>query len=104
MELKIYWTEFAKAELQNIFDYYKEKASLNIAKKLVTSISKEVLKLTNHPNIGQHEELLLDRPENFRYFVHKNYKIIYWVNLDKNRVEIVDVFDARQNPEKIKRS
>ena len=53
--------------------------------------------------IGQKEELLLDRKENFRYLVFKKYKIIYWFNKDKNRIEISDVFDARQNPIKIKR-
>jgi hypothetical protein len=52
--------------------------------------------------IGQIEELLIDREQSFRYLVHKNYKIIYWINLIKNRIEIVDVFDTRQNPEKIK--
>jgi len=53
--------------------------------------------------IGQKEELLIERKEEFRYLVFKNYKIIYWFNIVKNRVEITDVFDARQNPIKLKR-
>jgi hypothetical protein len=28
MELEVYWTDFSKKELKNIFDYYKENASL----------------------------------------------------------------------------
>jgi hypothetical protein len=35
MELAVYWTDFSKKELKNIFDYYKENASLNIANTLV---------------------------------------------------------------------
>ncbi len=54
-------------------------------------------------DIGQQEELLSHRKEKFRYLVFKNYKIIYWFNEQKNRIEISDVFDARQNPVKIKR-
>ena len=54
-------------------------------------------------DIGQQEELLSHRKEKFRYLVFKNYKIIYWFNEQKNRIEISDVFDARQNPIKIKR-
>jgi len=27
MELKIYWTDFSKKELQNIFEYYKKNAT-----------------------------------------------------------------------------
>lgn len=30
MELKIYWTDFAKTELKKIFDYYKKEASLAV--------------------------------------------------------------------------
>jgi len=104
MELKIYWTDFAKNELQSIFDFYKLRASINIARKLVIGISEAVLNLSNQPNIGQKEELLANRPEEFRYLVYKNYKIIYLVNSEQHRFEIVDVFDTRQNPVKMKRS
>ena len=104
MVLKIYWTDFAKQELQGIFDYYKHRAGLNIARKLVSGISEVVLSLSTQPNVGQKEELLANRFEEFRYLVYKNYKIIYWINSEQRRVEIVDVFDTRQNPVKMKRS
>jgi toxin ParE1/3/4 len=103
MELKIYWTDFSKKELKNIFHYYKEKASLKVAKNLVSGIAKETLKLKKQPNIGQQEELLKNDPRDFRYLVYKNYKIIYLINLNKNLIEIFDVFDTRQNPIKMKR-
>lgn len=59
------------------------------------------LELKNQPEIGQIEELLIDRPQNFRYLVFKNYKIIYWINYPFNRIEIANVFDTRQNPQKL---
>lgn len=104
MELKIYWTDFSKKELQNIFKYYKENVNLKIAKSLTIGIAKETLKLKNQPEVGQIEELLIDRPNEFRYLVYKNYKIIYWINKRENRIEINDVFDSRQNPIKIERT
>ena len=104
MVLKIYWTDFSKKELQNIFEYYKKNATLKVAKRLVTGIAKETLKLKEQPEIGQIEELLTDRPNKFRYLVYKNYKIIYWINKAENRIEINDVFDSRQNPIKIERT
>ena len=103
MELKIYWTDFSKKELQNIFEYYKENASLKVAKSLTIGIAKETLKLKKQPEIGQIEELLIDRPNEFRYLVYKNYKIIYWINKNKNRIEIINVFDTRQNPAKLEK-
>jgi toxin ParE1/3/4 len=104
MELKIYWTDFSKRELHQIFDYHKETASIRIARKLVFEITQAVIKLQKQPNIGQLEVLLLDRKEDFRYLVCSNYKIIYWVNNDKVWIEITDIFDTRQNPVKISRS
>jgi plasmid stabilization system protein ParE len=104
MGLRIYWTDFSKSELHQIFDYHKENASLRIARKLVLKITQAVTKLHKQPNIGQREELLSDRKEEFRYLVYSNYKIIYWVNNDRERIEITDIFDTRQNPVKIARS
>jgi len=101
MALKIYWTDFSKGQLRLIFDYYNEKASLKIARKLVIELTQEVIKLQNQPYTGQKEELLIGKVQEFRYLVHRNYKIIYWVNTQKNRIEITDVFDTRQNPVKI---
>ena len=101
MELKIYWTDFAKEELNLIFSYHKENASLKVARNIVSGIVLNVKVLQNQPKIGQIEELLINHKNNYRYLLHKNYKIIYWINLEKERVEVIDVFDVRQNPKKI---
>lgn len=53
MELKVKWTDFSKNELKNIFEYYKDKASVAIARKLVTGIVNETLRLKLQPTIGQ---------------------------------------------------
>lgn len=104
MGLRIYWTDFAKIELKNIFDYYHKKVSLKIAKKIAKQIVEKADSLSGFPEIGATEELLENRPQNFRYTVITNYKIIYWINEEKKRIEIVDVFDTRQNPKKIQRN
>ena len=104
MGLKIYWTDFSKSELHKIFDYYQKTASLSIARKLALKITLSVLKLQKQPRIGQREEHLIDRKEEFRYIVYSSYKIVYWVNQDRNRIEITDIFDTRQNPVKITRN
>ncbi len=103
MELKIYWTDFSKRELKKIFTYYKENANLKVARNLILGIEKETNILRIHPNIGQVEELLIGRKQKFHYLLFKNYKIIYWINKDKKRIEISDVFDTRQNPIKMKK-
>lgn len=103
MELIIHWTDFAKAELKKIFDYHHQHASATIARRIVKKIIESTSELSKFPEIGVRENILFDRPQHFRYLVSTNYKIIYWVNSEKNQIEIVDVFDTRQNPEKLSR-
>ncbi len=38
----------------------------------------------------------------FRYLIYQNYKIIYYINQTTNQVIVANVFDTRQNPDKIK--
>lgn len=102
MELTIFWTQFAENELEEIFKYHKENASETIARKLVIGIIKTTKKLRKQPYIGQLEPELSDWENNFRYLIHKHYKIIYWLN--HNQIEVADVFDTRQKPSKIKRN
>ncbi|MDW5289473.1 type II toxin-antitoxin system RelE/ParE family toxin [Formosa sp. PL04] len=104
MELKLFWTDFAQKELENIYSFFRKKAGSKIAKKLINEIYSETLKLKNQPEIGQIEALLINREQKFRFLVFKNYKIIYWINEKEHRVEINDVFDTRQNPIKIERT
>ena len=83
MEIEIFWTNFAKTQLKNIYNYHKEIASLRTAKKIVKGIANETKSLLVQPEMGQVEELLKTRPQKFRYLVHANYKIIYWKNTEK---------------------
>jgi len=104
MELKIFWTDFAKDELKKNFKYLKENASIRVAKNENRKIVLTTFRLKRFPEIGQIEPLLKNRTNEFRYLVHQTYKIIYWINYDKNRVEIIDIFSTHQHPEKIKRT
>ncbi|MCK5776059.1 MAG: type II toxin-antitoxin system RelE/ParE family toxin [Bacteroidales bacterium] len=102
MELTVYWTRFAENKLDDIYEYYETKTGTRIARKLISDIIDKTIGLNESPYIGQKETLLSSRPQNFRYLVFKNYKIIYWINQIKNRVDIVNVFDTRQSPLKMK--
>jgi plasmid stabilization system protein ParE len=101
MEIKVFWTKTALNNLEDIFEYYKYKASVRVARKLVKGLVKSTLKLQESPKIGRKEELLIDRKFEYRFLVVGNYKIIYWI--EDNYIKIATVFDCRQNPQKIKK-
>lgn len=101
MDLTVYWTQFAEDKLFDIFSYFEQKAGVYTARKIVKEIVDTTINLSNHPKKGTIEVLLSDKPQEFRYLVHKNYIVIYWINEIENRIEISTVFDCRQNPVKI---
>ena len=103
-KFKIIWSEFAEKRLDEIYDYYEQKASSGVARKLINGIIKEPEKLLQVPYAGQEEEILKDRLIKYRYLVFKNYKLIYSVDLENEFIKIADVFDTRQNPIKMKRT
>ena len=101
MEIKVFWTETALNSLEDIFEYYKYKASVRVARKLVMGLVKSTIQIQNSPNVGKKEELLADRKFEYCFLVVGNYKIIYWIEDDY--IKIATVFDCRQNPEKLKK-
>lgn len=101
MELEVYWLELAENKLEEIYSYYSIKASENIAKNLINSIIDRTIRLEKYPEKGTVEINLNNRKQEFRYLIFKNYKIIYWINYQLGRIEIANVFDTRQDPEKI---
>lgn len=101
--MHIIWSNFAKKMLVNIRSYHQKHTGERIANKLTYEIVREVEILESQPLIGQVESNLIDRTQQFRYLTYKKYKIIYSVSESINQIEIVDVFDTRQNPIKMNR-
>ena len=97
---QVIWTYFAIQELKNIYLYYKVVANSSVAEKIQQSILNSTHNLSKQPLRGQIEENLLELKQGHRYIVEGNYKIIYRI-FNKN-IYITDVFDSRQNPQKIK--
>ncbi len=99
--MKVYWTNFASKKLQAVFDYYKEVAGKRVADKIIKGIIKYTYNLEKNQKIGSIETFLKTNSIEYRYLIYKNYKIIYWVIIEKNRIEIIHIFDCRQDPEKL---
>jgi len=95
----IFWTKPAIKDLRKIFNYFKLKASINLAHKITNSILAKTSILETH-SIGVKEQLLAQLKQEHRYIIEGNYKIIYFIK--DSTVYITHVFDTRQNPDKLK--
>jgi plasmid stabilization system protein ParE len=98
--MKIVWTEFAINQLKVVFDYYVENANSKIAHKIRRQILGATKQLISHPESGQFEPHLLQLSKQYRYLVVGHWKVIY--RIDENQIVINDIFDARQNPRRLK--
>ncbi|MFL9834166.1 type II toxin-antitoxin system RelE/ParE family toxin [Chryseobacterium terrae] len=104
MKYKVIWSEFSEKQIDEIFNYYKEVSkSYQVASKIVTKILLAPDKLIYNPKIGQRELLLKNQNIEYHYIIESNYKIIYSIDDENRYIKIADVFDTRQNPEKIER-
>lgn len=97
--MEIIWTNFATDNLKSIFNYFSLKANRKVAHKIRLDIIESTHPLKTHPKIGQIEPNLKKLGENHRYIVNGNYKIIYLIK--NNTIVITDVFDTRQDPDKM---
>ena len=104
MSFHIIWSDQAENELDKIFEYYSENSSLQVAKTFLREIVDEPNKLILNPEISQREDSLLDRENEYRYLLCKNYKLIYSIDQKAKLIKIADVFDTRQNPTALKRT
>ena len=96
MVRKIIWSKKAIQQRKDILAYWSERNQSDVySKKLNTLLRNEVKILAKYPNIGRMSDI-----ENVRIRVIKNYLLFYQ---EKNKaLQILSIWDNRQNPEKMK--
>ena len=98
--MTVKWYREAAADLDKIYDYYVAKDPLAAA-LLYNKILDDVEILKTQPYVAAIEQMLIDCREGYRSLVVGNYKVVYFIKDDL--VLIVQVFDCRQTPFKLKR-
>jgi len=95
MAKRLKWTEFSKSQRKNILEYWNDRnQSKEYSRKLNKLFDKISLMILEHPEIG----IKISGSE-CRVRLIKDYYIIY-INSEKS-VDILSIFDTRQNPEKL---
>jgi plasmid stabilization system protein ParE len=99
--MTIKWYIEAAGDLDKIYDYYVTK-SPRAAAMLYNKILDEVEILKTQPYVAPVEQMLIGCKEEYRSLVVGNYKIVHFIKDDS--VLIVQIFDCRQKPIKLKRT
>lgn len=103
MEFNIILTGFAESQIEELFNCIEKTTQRKNASRIVQELAQAMSKLALNPYMGQKEQLLENRKVVYRYILFKNFKIIYSVDKKNTIVYVVDIFDTRQNPNKITR-
>ena len=92
---KIKWSNEAKSDVKNIYDFVK-LISVEAAKNLVTDIR-------NAPKsvVFENQYSADEYASQCRKIVVKNYKILYVADVQNKIINVITVFDTRQNPDKL---
>lgn len=98
--MKVVWSAWALQQLDEIYAWYRTQAAAAVADRIVEDILAVTRLLEQFPYGGQVEPWLEHQGFGHRRLVVRNYKVVYRVIEDE--VRIVDVFDSRQDPGKMK--
>lgn len=99
--MKLIYTAKAIESLDEIFEFLHQKNE-HAAVFIHNHILDEADKLLAHPQMASIEPLLKGEVETYRSLVVRhNYKIVYRV--EGEIIYIVDIWDCRQQPERLKR-
>jgi len=99
--MKVDWSDKAVEVLESLHEHYQKRFGIVIADTFVDRIFSRIEILEQFPEIGAIEQSQIDNNLTIRYLVEGNYKIVYEVNKTKGFIEILTVFDTRQNPSKM---
>lgn len=97
----VYWSFQANEDLADIYAYI-ETSSPEAADKVIDTLLDMGNALEIFPERYAKERSLKDAPRIFRFIPKWNYKIIYTVDEEKDKVIIARVFSTNQDPEKLK--
>ncbi|CAN5145600.1 type II toxin-antitoxin system RelE/ParE family toxin [soil metagenome] len=99
MTYSVIWTAYASVQLTIVYDFAAQ-LSESFADRLLDDIDARVQQLLKFPFSGGIEDSFSAFSNEYRYVVCGYCKVIYRV--EDTAVVIINVFDTRQDPQKMK--
>ncbi|GEL09281.1 Plasmid stabilization system protein ParE [Flavobacterium glycines] len=96
--MKVFLSELAESKLLELNDYLLEKWNLKVRNDFIKKFSSKITQISNQPE---------SCPQSLKYkglykcVVTKQTTFYYRILSVKNEIEIITVFDTRQNPNKL---
>ncbi len=99
--MKVIFSFNALRRLRQIRDYFRRSGNAAKGTRTANEIVNRAEELADNPELGPEEENLVELGLGHRsLLVGKMYKIVY--RIFKKEIRVTDVFDVRQDPDKMK--
>lgn len=95
--MQILWLKSAELDVKDVVSYY-EQISEQITKTIILHIIESVEKLVDFPEIG----IVSEQDSRLRKLIVTKYNYVVVYKVDGDDIKIVQVFDTRQDPDKLK--
>lgn len=96
----VQWSKEARLDVEKALEY-----GLSFGRAAVSRFSKEIDDvqdlLEQNPKLGFVDSSLLNKAHIYRCFILRRYKVVYYLDEEKDVINIVAFFNTWQNPDKL---
>jgi plasmid stabilization system protein ParE len=96
--VKIFLSELAENKLLKLNDFLLENWNLKVRNDFITKLTSKIEQISHQPYSCAESSIYKGL---FKCVVTKQTTLYYRLNSDKKEIEIITVFDTRQNPEQL---
>ncbi|MES2238703.1 MAG: type II toxin-antitoxin system RelE/ParE family toxin [Bacteroidota bacterium] len=96
--MKVFLSELAEEKLLKLNHFLLEKWNLKVRNDFIKKLTSKIAQISAQPESCPHSSKYKGL---FKCVVTKQTTFYYRIIIDKNEIEIITVFDTRQNPNKL---
>ncbi len=97
--MKVFVSELAENKLKKLTTYLLEEWNYKVKKDFLTKLTLKIEQISEQPESCQKSE---EFGGIYKCVVTKHTSFFYRINFAKEEIEIITIFDTRQNPDKLK--
>ncbi len=97
--MKVFLSELAENKLLKLSDYLIEHWDLQTRDKFFIKLTEKIKQISTQPNSCPKSNKF---PNLYKCVVTKHTTLFYRIIAERNEIEIITIFDNRQNPDKLK--
>jgi len=98
--MKVFLSELAESKLLKLSEYLLEEWNLKTRDKFISKLNDKIIQISNQPESCPKSSEFKNL---YKCVVTKQTTFFYRIIAERKEIEIITIFDTRQNPDKLKR-